>query len=235
MEKCVTLHTQRAVNIITRDTVYEELLVRKYKDICGVADIIGYAKRSGIEWAMDLDIAKEGFRYISCSRYNYPIGINMSGSTIQRIGIANRVMELASEFGVKPSEYVIEVSEHTAFTPIAVKNIETFKSNGVKIALDDFGAGKANIVQVADGLMDIVKIDRELIVGIGTKEKEGRYIALEGIYNICERIKCDTIVEGIETEAELSEVSRIGFKVVQGFLFDIPKVVEYDMSNMRAV
>lgn len=236
MEGCVTLHTQKAVNVSTGETVYEELLVRKYRGVYGVSSIIGYAKRSGIEWAMDLDIAKEAFRYIGRNKdRGYAVGINMSDSTIQRQGIAKEVIELAKQFGVETKDFVVEISENTNFTKTAIKNIEMFKCNGVKTALDDFGAGRANIIQVADGMMDIIKIDRELIANLGDSSRIGRYIALEGIYNLCNKMKYKTIVEGVETNEELKQVVGLGFDVVQGFLFDIPKQISYEANDVKAV
>lgn len=230
----VGLHIQRVMDIVTRKWVYAEVLVRNYFGLKGASSIVNYGKAKEICKYIDMDIVKEAFKYISYlkeyGKFECAIGINLCATTISCEGISEAILKEAKHFDIDSEDYMIEVNESSVFDDNALKNISDFRSNGVKILLDDFGIGNSNIVPIVNGIVDIVKVDRTLIESVNTGSRKRK--ALECILEFCTKMGCDTIIEGVETDEELKTLRDIGFRNVQGYLLDMPKPIEYDFSAL---
>lgn len=98
------------------------------------------------------------------------------------------------------------------------------KRSGVVLALDDFGTGFNGISVFADYDFDIVKLDRKLISGI--QDRPQKLHILSHILNLLVAMDKQHVVEGVETEAQLSYLVDIGFDTFQGFWFHKPSPVE---------
>ena len=90
------------------------------------------------------------------------------------------------------------------------------RSRGFKIALDDFGTGFSSLDTIHKLEVDIVKIDRAFVIGL---EENARHRDLmRGVVSMMKTLKLTTLVEGIETQAQLDFVSEIGCDFAQGYL-----------------
>jgi len=95
------------------------------------------------------------------------------------------------------------------------------RKKGMRLAIDDFGAGFSNIKYISDLNPDIVKLDRELITGV--KEGSRQFRLLESVVRLCKDMGAKVVAEGIETTAELVLVERAGVDFCQGFLLGRPE------------
>jgi EAL domain-containing protein (putative c-di-GMP-specific phosphodiesterase class I) len=100
------------------------------------------------------------------------------------------------------------------------KIFETYRAEGFKTAIDDFGAGYANLGLLADFQPDFVKLDRDLMRNIdGDSARRaivGTMSALGNLLGVC------IIAEGIEQPAEAYVLRRLGISLMQGYLFAKP-------------
>ena len=94
------------------------------------------------------------------------------------------------------------------------------RKKGMRLAIDDFGAGFSNIKYISDLNPDIVKLDRELITGV--KEGSRQFLLLESVVRLCKDMGAKVVAEGIETPAELVLVERAGVDFCQGYLLGRP-------------
>ena len=94
------------------------------------------------------------------------------------------------------------------------------RKKGMRLAIDDFGAGFSNIKYISDLNPDIVKLDRELITGV--KEGSRQFQLLESVVRLCKDMGAKVVAEGIETPAELVLVERADVDYCQGFLLGRP-------------
>lgn len=94
------------------------------------------------------------------------------------------------------------------------------RSKGVKLAVDDLGAGFSNLKYIADLKPEVVKLDRELVAGVSIGTRQFRL--LKGIVRLCEEMGAEVVAEGIETEQELRGVIEAGAHYGQGFLLARP-------------
>lgn len=95
------------------------------------------------------------------------------------------------------------------------------RSKGVRLAVDDLGAGFSNLKYISDLEPAIVKIDRDLIAGVTLGTRQFRL--LRGIVRLCEDMDAKVVAEGIETETELEAVIEAGAHYGQGFLLARPQ------------
>lgn len=95
------------------------------------------------------------------------------------------------------------------------------RKKGMRLAIDDFGAGFSNIKYISDLNPDIVKLDRELISGV--KEGSRQFLLLESVVRLCKDMGAGVVAEGIETPAELVLVERAGVDYCQGYLLGRPE------------
>jgi len=95
------------------------------------------------------------------------------------------------------------------------------RKKGMRLAIDDFGAGFSNIKYISDLNPDIVKLDRELISGV--KEGSRQFQLLESVVRLCKDMGAKVVAEGIETPPELVLVQRAGVDFCQGYLLGRPE------------
>ena len=94
------------------------------------------------------------------------------------------------------------------------------RSKGVMLAVDDLGAGYSNLKYISDLSPEIVKLDRELIAGLGSGTRG--FQLLKSIVRLCEDMGARVVAEGIETADELSAVIDAGVHFGQGYLLARP-------------
>ena len=90
---------------------------------------------------------------------------------------------------------------------------------GVKVALDDFGAGYNSLTYLHALPVQIVKLDRGLAVGADPARDLTLYRSVIGL---CDELGLDVIAEGIESVAQADTVYRAGGRLAQGHLFGRP-------------
>ncbi len=126
------------------------------------------------------------------------------------------------ELKLNPFNIVLEVTEREA-----IENYELFKEAvqyysdlGFAIAVDDTGAGYSSLETVVELKPQYIKLDISIIRGIDKNILKQELI--KAIMGLSKEMKSVVIAEGIETEAELNTLKKIGIGVGQGFLFAKP-------------
>jgi blue light- and temperature-responsive anti-repressor len=103
--------------------------------------------------------------------------------------------------------------------------LNEYRGMGVKLAIDDFGAGYSGLNLLADFQPDHVKIDMNLVRGI---EKHGpRQAIVRGITQVCADLGIDVIAEGVETRQEFRWLEDHGIQLFQGYLFAKPAFEQF--------
>lgn len=99
---------------------------------------------------------------------------------------------------------------------------------GIRVALDDFGAGYNSLTYLHELPVQIVKLDRGLAVGV----EPGRNLTLyRSVIGLCEALGLNVIAEGIETTEQAETVFMAGSGLAQGHLFGRPSALtELGMS-----
>ena len=91
---------------------------------------------------------------------------------------------------------------------------------GVKLVVDDLGAGYSNLKRISDLEPKVVKLDRGLISGIDRSQRQRRLVA--SVVQLCVDLDASVVAEGIETEDEFNALADTGTHYGQGYLFARP-------------
>jgi EAL domain-containing protein (putative c-di-GMP-specific phosphodiesterase class I) len=119
-------------------------------------------------------------------------------------------------------EVYLEITEsvpisHYRFCHSVLREI---RSKGMRLAVDDLGAGYSNLKYIADLAPDVVKLDRELISGMSRESRLFRLV--KSIVELCRDQGARVVAEGIETGSELRAVIDAGAHYGQGYFLARP-------------
>lgn len=220
----ITLFVQPAYNYSTSKVEYAEVLIRNYRGLTKVPDILNFVKDNHIEEEFDMDVLRETLRVVSeTPELDYPIGVNLCSETIKKEGIASKVIGEINKFNVNHRQIVIEVNEETNFCDkVVINNIEELRKNNIKIALDDFGVKNSNLLSLMNAKIDILKVDRAFIDTTTKEKEESQHEILKLLIQLCNNLNLKHIVEGVETNRQLNHIQNLGYSVVQGYLYERP-------------
>jgi diguanylate cyclase (GGDEF)-like protein len=140
-----------------------------------------------------------------------------------RPGNTHRVLE---EFGLPASTMVFEISERHQFQSIDhIKSmIATYRQQGYRIAVDDYGVGFSGLQMIYSVEPDIVKLDRFFIRGVDSDPRKRLF--LQNVIQLSHLMGGLVVAEGVETEAEYRACVRAGCDLIQGYFVGRPLSVE---------
>lgn len=120
------------------------------------------------------------------------------------------------------AEVILEITESVPLSHYRYCHsvLGELRGKGVKVAVDDLGAGYSNLKYIADLAPEIVKLDRELIMGL--REDTRMFRLVSSIVELCNQQGAKVIAEGIETRGELEAVVETGAHFGQGYLLARP-------------
>jgi EAL domain-containing protein (putative c-di-GMP-specific phosphodiesterase class I) len=98
--------------------------------------------------------------------------------------------------------------------------------SNIYIAYDDFGAGEARLLELADAPPHYLKFDRRFVMSINQPELRDRRQLLGSLVSLARDLRVKAIAEGIETAEEASTCEEIGFQLAQGYHFGRPSPID---------
>ena len=132
--------------------------------------------------------------------------------------------------GLPPEMTVFEIVESTVIdNPEATKAlINSLRSKGVRIALDDFGIGMFNLERLLKYPIDIVKIDRSFVQSSTRASREG---IMRGLVEMSKTMGFEIVAEGIEAQGQLDLVRAAGITHAQGYFVGKPETADYLLAE----
>ena len=150
------------------------------------------------------------------------VAVNVSAAQIHHGDIVQVVREELSASGFPPHRLEIEVTESVllADEKRANEQIRGLQKVGVKVALDDFGAGYSSLQYLHKFGFDKLKIDRGFIKGLGAPNDSS--VILASIVKLGLDLRLTLTAEGVETPEQLRILTDLGCHQIQGYLFSRP-------------
>jgi diguanylate cyclase (GGDEF)-like protein len=147
------------------------------------------------------------------------ISVNLSARQVSHPDLAGSVAEVLTRTGLEPAHLRLEITESAMVeeSATAKATLEALSELGVRLVLDDFGTGYSSLAYLNRFPLDALKIDREFIDALGVEQE--RTAIVEAIIGMGRALSLDVIAEGVENEAQLSELRRLGCDYAQGHLF----------------
>lgn len=146
------------------------------------------------------------------------IGINVDASTLAfDHGFLAFLSAVLARAGRSPAKLVVEIVEHTPplDVPAFQAALDTLRSWGTSIALDDVGLGHSNYKMILDAHPHFLKVDRYIVSGVHRDPR--RADILRSIVGLAASFGARVVAEGIETTADVEAVRAVGVDLVQGY------------------
>jgi len=150
------------------------------------------------------------------------IAVNLSAVQIARPGLAEMVADVLQRTQLDARRLSLEITESLMLrdAEALTEALPALKEIGVRLALHDFGTGYSSLGYLTRLPIDALKVDRSFVDGLGT---EGRDSAItEAIIAMAHALSLTVVAEGVETEVQLAELTRLGCDLAQGFRFAPP-------------
>ena len=151
------------------------------------------------------------------------ISVNVSGRQLaRRAGLLRAVSLALDESGVEPTSLVLEVTESALMddAEAALRVLTELKTLGVQIAIDDFGTGYSSLVYLKRFPVDLIKIDRSFVAGLGRDREDAAIV--RSVIDLAHALGIATVAEGIETPRHLAMLQDLGCAYGQGYLWSPP-------------
>jgi len=154
------------------------------------------------------------------------LAVNVSVRELRSPRFAESVAEVLRAHRVPPDRLVIEVTEQSVARDVAelTAPLRALRELGVRVALDDFGAGYSSLGQLRRLPVDVLKIDRALLDEPEASRQEDagdpRVSPLvDVVVRLADRLGLQVIAEGVEDEAQRAMIEAAGCRFAQGHLF----------------
>lgn len=150
------------------------------------------------------------------------IAVNVSPLQLMRSDFAAEVREIVSRSGIDPAWLEMEITERVVlnFDVIAARMRE-LSSLGIRFAVDDFGTGYSSLQHLNRLPISTVKIDRSFVQRL-SDNRSGSFPIVEAIIAMGHSLNMQVVAEGVEDEAQMKALQRLGCDAIQGFFLARP-------------
>lgn len=148
--------------------------------------------------------------------------VNFSQIDFYNPNLGKFISETLGKYNISPALIEVEITETAIFSDYSYmeNSLKELKKLGLSIAIDDFGSGYSSIANLSALTIDIIKIDRSILVN-AFQDKKSMNI-LHSIIKLAQDIKLRIVCEGVETTEQLDLLSNLNCDYAQGYIFSKP-------------
>jgi diguanylate cyclase (GGDEF)-like protein/PAS domain S-box-containing protein len=221
-EDQLELHFQPVHALADGAIIGAEALVRwndPERGMVSPAEFIPLAEDTGLieavgEWVLDT-ACRQARAWLDLG-LALELGVNVSPLELSSPGFAHRVESRMRAHGLGPDVLVLEITESALSEPVAVAPVlERIEGLGVKVAIDDFGAGFSSLTRLRHLTVHVLKLDRSFLAGVPEDTRGGAFIG--AVLGLARELDLYVVAEGIETPAQLEFLRGAGATHGQGF------------------
>jgi diguanylate cyclase (GGDEF)-like protein len=225
----MTLAFQPVFDAAGDDIVAIEALARWTSPSCGEVspgEFIPLAENAGTivplgAWALR-ESCETAVRIAELTGRRLELAVNVSGHQLAKVGFAQSVYQTLAHADLPAELLTLELPER-AFVQgdeVTARTLSELRSLGVRLTVDDFGAGSASLVGFRERPVDGIKIDRRFLAGL--PDDAVSFAVVSAISSMGTALGATVTAKGVETEAQLVSLRAMGCQRVQGFLLAEP-------------
>jgi EAL domain-containing protein (putative c-di-GMP-specific phosphodiesterase class I) len=173
----------------------------------------------------------EACHQLASWRTRYPdlplqLRINVSPAQLISKDLVSVVSAALAEYQLVGNMLCLEITERAVFPDLdqVLSTLRELRSIGVQAAIDDFGTGFSSLAQLKTLPVDVLKIDRQFVTGLGLDV--GDTAIVEAIARLASTFHLELVAEGVEVGRVIPELLRIGCHRAQGNLLSAPLPAE---------
>lgn len=227
--KELELHYQPQVCSITNKIIGLEALLRWNHPIYGMVPpgkFIPLAEHNGLiisigEWVLRT-ACRQNKVWQDAGLASLRVAVNLSIRQFQNPNINNQVNKILKETGLDPRYLELEITESMLMKDMeyVIHTLNCFKDAGISISIDDFGTEYSSLSYLKTLPIDKIKIAMPFVQGINVSDKDEAIT--KAIIVLARSLGLNVIAEGVETETQLSFLSRSMCNEIQGYYFYKP-------------
>ena len=184
-----------------------------------------------------LDLALAQSAALSATGRAVEMSVNISPRTMLTAGFAAHVLEALERHSVSPAMLRLEITESGLHTdPFGARAVlQRLTDHGVKVSIDDFGAGYSSLAHLRDLPVDELKIDQSFVTGLATTAAEstgGDPMVVRAAALLGHTLGMTVVAKGVETAATVETVRLLGCDCAQGFFLARPMTPERLVSYL---
>lgn len=172
-------------------------------------------------WVLEESIRQyaEWKKKYGCS---FVMSINISAIQYKRKDFVNKLIDIISQYDIKPNEIELEITETVLIEDFdeMKEKLLALRDYGIRISLDDFGTGFSSLSYLNGLPIDTLKIDKSFVDKVSTDESTK--IITETIVSMVRKLGYESVAEGVETEEQFAYMKAVGCDVIQGYLLGKP-------------
>ena len=201
------------------------------------AEFIPVLEESGLIVPVGAWVVSEAVRQAHTWHRAYPgraplhVAVNVSARQLAQSGFDEHVRSVLADHPIPPGALCLELTEGALMVDVdaAWSSLRQLKHMGVKLALDDFGTGYSSLSYIRNFSLDMLKIDRSFVTGLGASKEDTAIV--EHVIGMARALGMVTVGEGVETPVQLAELRRLGCERLQGYLLS-PPVAAAEIDDM---
>ncbi len=191
-------------------------------------EFIPIAETSGLVVPIGLWVLEEACKQLAAWQARYAdtsgvtIAVNVSMRQLLQSSFLSDVTAIVQSSGVIPQSIELEVTETSAMAnPVqTIENLTMLKKLGLRLALDDFGTGYSSLSYLQKLPIDVLKIDKAFVHGLGKNPSDAEIVRL--ILALAQTLNLETVAEGVESAEHINELKKMGCYLGQGYVFSPP-------------
>jgi len=202
---------------------YETLIrIKKEDTVISPGEFLELSKKYKYYYYITKAVIEKSFELFKDREESFTI--NLSSMDITNEGILEYLFETIESNKETASRMVVELveSENVDFTKKIIAFRKRLRNYGVELAIDDFGSGYSNMINILQLQPDYIKIDGSLIQGLGSDMQS--YSFVETIVSFAKKNNIKTIAEFVSTKEIYEIVKELEIDFSQGYYFAKPQI-----------
>lgn len=199
----------------------------------GAEAMFAIAGRAGMAEALTRHVAARALAEAARWPGALRLSLNITAADLGADDFAESIAALVADAGFSAERLTLEITEQALVRDVerSAAQLAQLAGRGIRIALDDFGAGFCNFRYLKILPLDYLKLDRTMIEGIVSCERD--LAVLRAIVAMAGALDLAVIAEGIETEEQLEKVRAEHCALYQGFLRARPMEADAFLNHIR--
>ena len=224
------LHYQPVVSLADGEVESCEALVRWDRPgfgLVGPDHFVSLAERSGLivelgAWVIEHAIAQAATWPLR-SHSHLKVAVNVAARQLHDEHLLEHFVSSCAASGLALSSVCIELTESVFVASDdsdAYRVLAALREAGAEVAIDDFGTGYSTLSRLKHLPVDVVKIDRSFVIGLGVDQADS--LLVEAMIRVAHGLGLRVVAEGVGTTAQLDALRELGCDAAQGYLFARP-------------
>jgi diguanylate cyclase (GGDEF)-like protein len=230
----LAVHYQPVMTLDGRAVAVEALARWEHgeRGLMSPADFIPLAEQTGLIVPLGELVLDRACAQLARWRAGQPelaeleLSVNLSSRQITQPDVVEMVARALRRHDLPPSALCLEITESMLMddTDAAGSTLAALRNLGVKLAVDDFGTGYSSLLYLQRFPVNILKLDRLFVAGVGENEADRAIVA--SMVSLAHALGLIAIAEGVEDERQLAALCELGCDLGQGFLWARPATAD---------